>query len=158
MNSKPYTCCQGPDGFWTPQVGYGILPDGRVYFSGVRRQKGAGLGGVFGAIARRLLPFAKQFILPHAKTALQGLASDLTDPNTSFKQSLKKHGVAALKDIGRDVLNQTGRGRGRVSKSSRRARYRGRKIQKKKVNNKSKRKPGATKKKNLKDKSLRYLF
>ncbi len=149
MNFKPYTCCQGPDGFWSPQAGYGLLPDGQVYFSGVRRQKGAGLGGVFGAIARRLLPFAKQFILPHAKTALQGLASDLTDPNTTFKESLKKHGVSALKHIGRDVLNQTGRGRRRVSKSGRRVG----KIQKKKP----KRKLRIIKKKQKKE-SLRYLF
>jgi len=151
MNSKPYTCCQGPDGFWSPQMGYGVLPDGRVYFSGVRRQKGAGLGGVFGAIARRLLPFAKQFILPHAKTALQGLAADLTDPNTSFKQSLKKHGVSALKDIGRDVLNQTGRGRRRVSKQ-RRSR-----IQRKNQKPKKKRKTKKNKSKDL-NKSLRYIF
>ena len=39
--NKPFTCCNKIDNFYVrPQVGYGVLPDGRVYFSGVRRQKG----------------------------------------------------------------------------------------------------------------------
>ena len=47
------------------QFGYGE----KLYFGGVRRQKGSGLGGIFGTIARYLTPLIKKagnLILPYA--------------------------------------------------------------------------------------------
>jgi len=130
MNSHPqlpYNCAV-PQNFFKfapprasrpAQVGYGF-GEGQVYFSGVRRQKGAGLGGLFGVMARRLVPFMKRFVLPHAASALRGIASDVIDGNQSFSNSFKEHSVGALKDMGRSFLNQTGSGRVRVKTSKRR--------------------------------------
>jgi hypothetical protein len=88
-------------------------PDLLFYKANLRRQKGYGLGGLFGTIAKYVLPFAKRFILPHAKRAVRDIALDVTDSNIPFKESLKRRGIGALKAIGKDVLEQKGSGKKR---------------------------------------------
>jgi len=93
-------------------IQYGGGDDGHIYFSGARRQRGAGLGGVFGAVARHLVPFFKRFILPHATSAVGAIASDMI-AKKSLSTSIKEHGKQALKRVGSDILNQSGSGKRR---------------------------------------------
>jgi len=96
---------------------YGGFSDGRVYFSGVRRQRGAGLGGIFGAVARHLVPFFKKFIIPHAATAVGAIASDIASKKQSLSSSLKEHGKQALKRVGTQIISQSGSGKRRKRSS-----------------------------------------
>jgi hypothetical protein len=94
-----------------PQRGGTVGLDGSTFFrANLGRQRGSGIGGIFGAIARRLIPFATKYILPHAKTLLGNFASDVFDKNRNWKESLKENGINALKGVGRDVLTQSGSG------------------------------------------------
>jgi hypothetical protein len=83
------------------------------------RQRGNGLGGFFGSLFRRLIPFAKQYVLPHAKTALKNVAVDVLEGGRPLRESLKDHGIGALKSVGRQIVGQSGSGcqvRRRVSR------------------------------------------
>ena len=96
------------------QQGYGA--DGKIYFGGVRRQKGSGIGAIFGAIGRYLLPFFKQVapkVLPHAAAAAKNIFMDTLDNKQSVRAAIKEHGKTALRGIGRDLLDQSGSGRRR---------------------------------------------
>jgi hypothetical protein len=84
--------------------------------SNIGRQRGSGIGGIFGAIRRTLLPLFSKYVLPHARTALRNVAIDLLDSKRPVKETLKDHGVKALKGIGQDIINQSGSGRGRKRK------------------------------------------
>ena len=96
------------------------LGGGLVYYQpSVLRQKGSGLGAIFGSLMRKLLPFAKNVILPaakkyvapHAKEALKNIASDVINSTDTFGHSLKKNTMNALKRSGSDLINQSGTGR-----------------------------------------------
>ena len=111
---------------YSPQRGGGAN-DGLLYYkSDYRRQRGAGLGSIFGAIAKRLIPFAKNFlwpatqkyVLPRAQEAIKGVTEDIF-AGKNVAQSLKDHGKEAIKGIGSDVLNQSGSGRQRKRTRSR---------------------------------------
>lgn len=93
------------------QIGFGggIEPGLLVYRPNVRRQHGHGLGAFFGRLASRLIPFAKEFILPHATKAAKNLAGDLLE-GRNFKQSLKSNAVGVLKGVGNQLINQSGSG------------------------------------------------
>ena len=91
-------------------------PEFLFYRANLRRQKGYGLGGLFGTLARYVIPFAKNILWPHAKRALRDIAVDVVDDRVPFKQAIKSRSIGALKSVGRDIMNQTGRGRGRVRK------------------------------------------
>ena len=109
---SPYSCADDVELFFKRlprQSGGAITPDGRVYFQGSRRQRGSGLGGVFSAFGRRLIPFARKFILPYAVQAVQSIASDF-GAGRGFKESLKDNSMRAFKSAGRDYFNQTGSG------------------------------------------------
>lgn len=105
---------------YTPQVGSGHDDGLTFYRSNYRRQRGAGLGSIFGSLARRLIPFAKNFllpaaqkyILPHATEAAKSIADDIFS-GKNVKQSLKEHGKTAIKGIGNQLLSQSGSGRKR---------------------------------------------
>ena len=103
----------------TNQFGAGNFNDGRIYFAGIRRQKGAGLGGIFGAVGRHLLPFIKKFILPRAASAVASVASDFASRKQPLSESIKEHGKHALKRAGTDILNQSGSGKRRKRKTAR---------------------------------------
>jgi hypothetical protein len=86
---------------------YGGFEDGRVYFSGVRRQRGAALGGIFGSVARYLIPFFQKFIMPHAASAIGAVASDIMQKKQPLSASLKAHGrqaFSSFKEQGKQAL------------------------------------------------------
>jgi len=121
---------------------------------------GAGLGGLFGAFARRLLPLVKKFVVPHAAAALRSVASDVIESKQPFSQSLKSHGVNALKGVGRDLLRQTGSGRRRTIKCAGKRsvkKTKKAKVVKRKKRIQKKRGGGGGRKKVTSD-SLRYIF
>jgi hypothetical protein len=119
-------------------IQYGGFADGRVYFSGVRRQRGAGLGGIFGAVARHLIPFFKKFIMPHAASAVGAIASDIIQKkplSSSIKEhgkraftSFKEQGKQALKRAGTEFLNQSGSGKRRKRSSNTTTRKKGKRT------------------------------
>lgn len=91
------------------QRGSGMMNDGRMYFAGVRRMRGAGIGGIFGSIARKLLPFAQKYILPQAMDVAKNVISDLGQ-GRNLRESLKENASAALKNVGKQYFNQSGSG------------------------------------------------
>ncbi len=110
---------------YNPQVGSGHDDGLTFYRSNYRRQRGAGLGSIFGSIARRLIPFArnfllpaaKKYVLPHATEAVKNIADDIFS-GKNVKQSLKEHGKTAIKGIGSNILSQSGSGRKRKRSTS----------------------------------------
>jgi hypothetical protein len=128
---------------------------------------GAGLGGIFGAIARRLIPFAKNYLLPHAAKAARNVTSDLLAGKSSFKESFKTHGLGALKGVGQQFLDQTGSGRRRRKKQTKKLAAVKAKVLKLKVQRKKKKsakktsqKVGRVKRRKIKKEKQvgRYLF
>ena len=150
MNRRTYNCGDDVELFFRKlpvQHGGAATMDRPLFFAGVRRQRGAGIGGIFGTLARRLLPFAKKYILPHALEAVKNVATDLSD-GKNFKQSLKQNTVGALKSAGNQIFNQSGSGirrrkskpktRGRIVKKNKNSRVRKQKKGKAKRAKKSK--------------------
>ena len=96
------------------QPGYGL-----VYYRGYGyRQKGRGLGSFFGNLMRNLIPFAKntllpaaqKYVVPYAKEMAKNVGKDILAQKMSFRDSLRHHGVDALKGVGSTILNQSGSG------------------------------------------------
>ena len=96
------------------QPGYGL-----VYYRGYGyRQKGRGLGSFFGNLIKNLIPFAKntllpaaqKYVFPHAKEMVKNVGKDILTQNMSFRDSLRQHGIDALKGAGSTILNQSGSG------------------------------------------------
>ena len=110
-----YSCHDNPESFfelYTPQQGGSLL----AYKSSFTRQKGHGIGGIFGAIASRLIPIVQKIlphVLPHAKTAVKNIAMDVINGRQPLKDSLKANAKEALKGVGRSLINQSGSGRRR---------------------------------------------
>jgi len=104
--------------FYLPnQTGKGS--DLSYYSNNWRRQKGSGLGGILGSIARRVIPLAKHYILPHAKKAIKNISKDILE-GKNVKDTLKRHATTAIKDVGQGILNQSGSGtRAKLKKKSR---------------------------------------
>jgi len=123
-------------------VQHGSGMDGlRFYKTNVYRMRGNGLGGFFAKIARKLIPFATKHLLPHAMTMGRNVLSDVVEGG-NVRDSLRSHGIQALKEVGRSVVSQSGsgmRGRKRKQSSSRKAPAKKRKT--------TKQKPKVTKKK-----------
>lgn len=127
--------------------------NGEIYFSGVRRQKGSGLGGIFGAIGKYLIPIARDYIIPHIIPAVKNVIQDKIEKK-DIKSSVKKHGLNALKDIGVKVFTQKGSGRRRRRKTTKKASTKSR-IKKRVIKRKVRKR--ALKRK-IKTNKLRYLF
>ena len=83
-----YTCKLSEDDFfriYCPQRGGSVGSDGAVYFKANQiRQRGHGIGGIFGSLIRRFLPFLSKHVVPFAKTALKNVAVDVLDGNKSL--------------------------------------------------------------------------
>ena len=93
------------------------IPVRRQYFGGVRRQAGRGFFSSIGNILSKLLPFAKQYILPSIGSAAQNIISDISTGDRPLKRSLKKHSISALKGMAKSYLDQKGSGRKRKRRS-----------------------------------------
>jgi len=110
----------------THQLGGGIEPGLLVYRPNVRRQHGHGLGAFFGRLASRLIPLAKEYLLPHAKNAVKNVAADVLggrlNTREDLKEALKSNAFGVLKGVGTQVLlNQSGGGLARGRKRKRAA-------------------------------------
>jgi hypothetical protein len=116
------------------------------YKSNVYRQRGRGFGGFFGSLFKRLIPLAKQFVLPHAKTGLLNMANDVLNNKKSLVDSLKSNSLDTLKAVGRNILAQSGSGYSRKRKASKV----GKRSNKRRKTSKPKRKGSKQKKKGRK--------
>jgi len=87
------------------QIG-GSLP----VFTGYR-QRGAGLGSIFGLIGRYILPIIQEHVFPHAKSALVNTVKDVIK-GTPLKQAVLRQGGDMLQKIATSVdsKRQTGSG------------------------------------------------
>jgi len=103
------------------EIGGGL----KFYRSSVARQRGSGLGAIFGAVAKHLIPFAKNYVLPITKKyvppraleALKNVGDDYMNGNVPIRTSIKKNSLDALKNVGKDIwYGQSGSGRKRKKK------------------------------------------
>ena len=84
--------------YFKPQYGGG-------FFRGNPHQRGRGLGGVLGSIARIALPIFKKHVLPHVGKSLVATAGDIV-AGKNIKASLKKRGKKAGKNILRSLVDK----------------------------------------------------
>lgn len=90
------------------QIGGGL-----PVFTGYR-QRGAGLGSIFGLIGKYILPVFRQHILPHAKSAILNTVKDVVEGKT-LKDSMLDQGGALIQNVGKSITTkrsepQTGSG------------------------------------------------
>jgi hypothetical protein len=87
----------------------GELP---YYRATYRRQRGSGIGGIFGALARKVLPFLGKHILPSAERFFKNTFADVvSNRGQNWQETVKDHGIKGLKDIGRSIFGfQSGSG------------------------------------------------
>ena len=64
--------------------------------------------GIFSFIAKRVLPFIFKAAKPAAKQFVSSVVKDTIKGKKPLKQSLKKHGIKALKDTGLNLLSGSG--------------------------------------------------
>jgi hypothetical protein len=104
-----------------------VQSGGQPFFqANLRRQRGNGIGGIFGSIGRFLLPLVKKYILPRAATAARNVAKDVF-AGQNVGQSLRTHGLGGLQSAGREFISdlaqgnlpQSGSGRGRKRPAAR---------------------------------------
>jgi len=153
--------------FYHPNQIGGSVGTEPFYQSSLRRQRGAGIGGFFGAIGRRLLPFLQKHVLPSAMSAVRNVADDLLD-GRNLKESIKEHGIDAIKGVGKSVLNQSGSGFQRkrrkrtktLRKSTKRSRLtiQRRRRPVRRLSVQRKRRGGTTRRKSGKIEKLRSIF
>ena len=65
--------------------------------------------GIFSFIAKRVLPFIFKAAKPAAKQFVSSVVKDTIKGKKPLKQSLKKHGIKALKDTGLNLLSGSGK-------------------------------------------------
>ena len=102
-------------------------------------------GGIFSFIAKRVLPFIFKAAKPAAKQFVSSVVKDTIKGKKPLKQSLKKHGIKALKDTGLNLLS----GSGKIIKKrrKRRGKYKGRITSKYLTINKRKKKKNSNNRK-----------
>ena len=66
-------------------------------------------GGIFSFIAKRVLPFIFRVAKPSAKEFVSSVVKDTIKGKRPIKQSIKKHGIKALKDTGLKLLSGSGK-------------------------------------------------
>ena len=71
-----------------------------------RSRKG---GGIFSFLAKKVLPFIIKAVKPSAKTFATSVLKDVITGKTPIKQSIKKHGIKAVKETGMKMLTGSGR-------------------------------------------------
>ena len=71
-----------------------------------RSRKG---GGIFSFLAKKVLPFIIKAAKPSAKTFATSVLKDVITGKTPIKQSIKKHGIKAVKETGMKMLTGSGR-------------------------------------------------
>ena len=77
-------------------------------YSSLSRKSRKG-GGIFSFLTKRVLPFIFKAAKPSAKTFISSVVDDVTTGKRPIKQSIKKHGIKALKDTGIKLISGSGR-------------------------------------------------
>lgn len=86
------------------QIGHGI-----PVYTGYR-QRGGGLGSIFGFIKKYAIPVISKYILPHAKSALINTVSDVSQ-GQSIKSALKNNAMSLVKNVSKGIVQpQSGAG------------------------------------------------
>ena len=99
-------------------------------------RKGAEFFSFISGIAKRVLPFLFKAAKPAAKEFGSAIVNDVIKGNVPIKQSLKKHGIKALKDTSLRLF----KGSGRITKRKKRGVKKRKKKIKKKCIRKNKKK------------------
>ena len=99
--------------------------------------------GIFSFIAKRVLPFIFRAAKPSAKEFVSSVVKDTIKGKIPIKQSIKKHGIKALKDTGLKLLSGSGK---ITKKKKKRRKYKGRIVSKHLRKKKKKKKTKKTKK------------
>ena len=82
-----------------------IFQSKRLHHS-VGNRRGA---GIFSFIGKRVLPFIFKAAKPAAKQFVSSVVKDTIKGKKPLKESLKKHGIKALKDTGLNLLSGSGK-------------------------------------------------
>jgi hypothetical protein len=83
---------------------------GEFYRANISRQRGSGFGSIFKSVGRFLLPLVRKHVLPYAAKTAKNVMDDVLE-GRNVGQSLKEHGLAGIKDVGRSVFgSQSGSG------------------------------------------------
>lgn len=138
------------------QMGGAYEPGLLMFRPGIRRQHGMGLGSFFGKIWKYIVPFAKNVVLPKAVKAVSNVANDYLE-GKNVKESLKSNALGVVKQVGTDLLNQTGSGR-RRGKKRKASQSKRRKTGIKKIKRNKPAKRRKTKKKVLRKNNFVTLF
>lgn len=99
----------------TPLRRGGGLEDISIFYP-TRRRGGSVLSAISG-VARRVLPFIFKALNPSAKEFGRAVLSDMITAERPLKESLKRHGIQAVKSTGLRLLK--GSGKRRKSKKGR---------------------------------------
>ena len=83
-------------------------------------------GGIFSFAAKIVLPFIFRAAKPSAKEFFSSVVEDTIKGKRPIKQSIKKHGIKALKDTGLKLLS----GSGKITKMKKRRKHEGRIVSK----------------------------
>ena len=79
-------------------------------------QRGSGILSFLGGLARKTIPFLMEHILPEAGNLYRNVGRDLND-GRSIRSAMKKHGIRALKNVGKRVLGgKKKKKKGKISK------------------------------------------
>ena len=87
------------------------LRNPRVY------QRGSGILSFLGGLARKTIPFLLQHILPEAGNLYRNVSRYLNE-GKSARTAMKKHGINALKNVGKRVLGGKKRKNSRICKKT----------------------------------------
>ena len=91
----------------------GSLSDIRIFTPTLRRRG----GGFFADIAKKVLPFLVKNVTPAAKEFGASVIKDVLLDNKPIRNSIRKRGVNALKNVGRSILKGSGRVKKRKNKA-----------------------------------------
>ena len=89
----------------------GGFDDISVFQSPLGYRKGGGIFSLISGVAKRIIPFLIRSAKPAAKAFGTAVATDLITKKRPLKQSVKKHGVTALKKTGLRLLKGSGKKR-----------------------------------------------
>jgi hypothetical protein len=81
----------------------GSIDDIRIFNSSVYGQRGGSLFSFLGSLIRKSIPFMKNLLLPAAGDMTRGIAHDIAN-GRGFKESARRHGIDALRNVGRRIV------------------------------------------------------
>lgn len=142
--------------YYARQAGGGSLQNiGPIYSKARVKQRGRGIGSVFGSIYRFIKPLIASLspaLKSSALSAASGIINDIG--NRPFKESLKSNSKNAVKTFLNAAQKQTGTGRSRKSKKKKNKNIKSKSILKKLQSHIGRRKGNVNKKKILKKRVL----